>query len=59
MLAAELTKSSKSFDAQHPTIDSLRFVRRRMQFEVKVLRSRTEDHGSKGSPPAKEKSILF
>lgn len=64
VLAAQLTKMVKDpFDAQHLTIDSLRFVKDEnwIQFEVKSTEEveRKDTTVKKGSPPAKERKVYY
>ncbi len=61
-LAAELTKIVRDpFDAQHLTIDSMRFVKDEnwIQFEVKSTQEidKKDTTVKKGTPPVKEKKV--
>lgn len=63
-LAAEITKIVKDpFDAQHLTIDSMRFVKDEnwIQFEVKSSQEveRKDTTVKKGTPPVKEKKVFY
>ena len=63
-LAAELTKIVRDpFDAQHLTIDSMRFVKDEnwIQFEVKSTQEieKKDTTVKKGTPPVKEKKVYY